>query len=390
MSGKAIWLDCDPGHDDALALLLALFSSAHLVGCSAVGGNAPVQATFANAARLLTFYGAKLPDGPQDVALAKGGTHLFMGSELPLIKAARFDPGIHGDDGLGGVVGLPELESEHVQQRVWASYPPVVRSQGQLPPATPGYLLRYWSDLLSYRIEHNLPKLTLVATGSMTNVALLLKAFPDLAEQGVEEVVIMGGAPPGTRGNRGALAEFNILVDPEAAAILFNHPIRVTMAGLNVTHQAIFRPDLLKRLLTPPVSPLRKTLASILTFFADTYRTEFGFQEGPPVHDLLAVAWVLQPEIFFNEEAGGEGEGKQRFAPPRAYETRVECADGSLALGATVVDFPTSTAPEKVTTGWGREGPNVVVLESVATDRLWELFFQCVERADEEKGPRDE
>lgn len=185
-------------------------------------------------------------------------------------------------------------------------------------------------------------------------------------------------------------AEFNILVDPEAAAILFDHPIRVTMAGLNVTHQAIFRPDLLKRLLKPPVSPLRKTLASILTFFAETYRTEFGFKEGPPVHDLLAVAWVLQPEIFFNEDESEQEGGKQRrLTPPRAYETRVECADGSLALGATVVDFSTSTAPDQVTTGWGREGPNVVVLESVDTDQLWELFFQCVERADEEKRRRD-
>lgn len=181
-------------------------------------------------------------------------------------------------------------------------------------------------------------------------------------------------------------SEFNILVDPEAAAILFDHTIRVTMAGLNVTHQAIFRPDLLDRLLTPPVSPMRKTLASILTFFAETYRTEFGFKEGPPVHDLLAVAWVLQPEIFFNEE---QDEKPRRLTPPRAYKTRVECADGSLALGATVVDFSTSTAPEDVTTGWGRSGPNVVVLESVDTDRLWELFFQCVERADEEKRRRD-
>lgn len=206
MSRKAIWLDCDPGHDDALAILLALFSSAHLLGCSAVGGNAPVQATFTNAARLLTFYGAKLPDSPQDVVLANGGTHLFMGSELPLIKPGRYDPGIHGDDGLGGVVGLPKLESKEVQQRVWASYPVGMKSKGTLPPTTPAYLLRYWSDLLSYRIENKLPKLTLVATGSMTNVALLLKAFPDLAEEGVEEVVIMGGAPPGTRGNRGALA----------------------------------------------------------------------------------------------------------------------------------------------------------------------------------------
>ena len=169
-----------------------------------------MSATYANAARLLTFYGAPLPSHSRDVD--SGGVHLLCGSEVPLNKQPRSDPGIHGEDGLGGVTGLPALSSKEVQRRVWASYdglPPVAKGQGApplLPTPSPGSLLVFWHHLLTQRIRAGLPKLTMVATGPLTNVALLMRGFPDLVEQGVQDVVIMGGAPPGERGNRGPLA----------------------------------------------------------------------------------------------------------------------------------------------------------------------------------------
>lgn len=222
---KPVWLDCDPGHDDAIALLVALFAPSHdpspnvkfdskapqaaisLLGVSTVGGNAPVQNTFANAARLLEYFGAPLPQSADDVE--SSGVHLFMGAADPLVKPARCDPGIHGEDGLGGVTGLPSLRSPAVQKRVWASYDRGAedspQSQAILPHPSPSALLNHWYRLLRHRVKENLPKMTIVATGPLTNIALLIKAFPELMDQAVEEIVIMGGVE-GQRGNRGPLA----------------------------------------------------------------------------------------------------------------------------------------------------------------------------------------
>lgn len=136
------------------------------------------------------------------------------------------------------------------------------------------------------------------------------------------------------------------------------------MAGLNVTHQAIFRRSHLERLLNPSPGEaeqadhaLNKTLASIMTFFAGTYATEFGFLDGPPVHDVLAVAYVVDPTLFYSKKTG---------QPPRRYEVQIETNEHSLAMGATVIDF----YKKKWERGeeeewWGRGGRNAVVLEEV-------------------------
>ncbi|CAO1614392.1 unnamed protein product [Sympodiomycopsis kandeliae] len=432
-ASTSIWLDADPGHDDAIALLVAMFAPSRtissdgefepasacaaltLLGISAVGGNAPVHATFANAARLLEFFNAPLASGPDD--FESGGVHLLMGAADPLVKRPRCDPDIHGEDGLGGVTGLPPLRSASVQRRAWASYVKVAEddsgstSEGLMPEASPAELLIFWHKLLKHRISMKLPKMTIVATGPLTNVALLIKAFPKLVDQGVKEIVIMGGVE-GQRGNRGPLAEFNILVDPEAASIVFNHDIKVVMAGLNVTHQAIFTPSLMEKLLSfnlstvrgvsyedhQPVDSLcahsdpgasqtfRKTIASILTFFAETYESEFGFKDGPPVHDVLAVAYVVDPTLFWKSEdtSNQASKGPGRSIPPPRYNVQVECAENSLALGATVADVYCKPNPHP-DTFWGRDGKNVEVLDTVDTDRLWQLFFACVERAEKHK-----
>lgn len=183
-----------------------------LLGVSVVAGNAPATATFANAARLLTLFDAPLPQSPS--AMDSQAVHLFNGSEVPLLKEPRSDPAIHGADGLGGVTGLPNLDDERVLRRAWASYKDqpehhkssVDNATPSLPPPGPGALLLHWQALLEHRINAGMPKMTMIATGPLTNVALLVRAFPRLVELGVSEIVIMGGAPPGTRGNRGPLA----------------------------------------------------------------------------------------------------------------------------------------------------------------------------------------
>lgn len=135
------------------------------------------------------------------------------------------------------------------------------------------------------------------------------------------------------------------------------------MAGLNVTHQAIFTPELLQTLLTPQTGQeanheFRKAIASILTFFAQTYASEFGFTEGPPVHDVLAVAYVVDPTLFHRRDTVT---GRKNIKPPR-YNVQVECSENSLALGATVADV-FSRKDDFPVTYWGRGGRNVEVLD---------------------------
>lgn len=196
-----------------------------LLGVSVVAGNAPATATFANAARLLTLFDAPLPQSPS--AMDSQAVHLFNGSEVPLLKEPRSDPAIHGADGLGGVTGLPDLDDERVLRRAWASYKyqpehhksSVDNATPSLPPPGPGALLLHWQALLEHRIHAGMPKMTIIATGPLTNIALLVRAFPRLVELGVSEIVIMGGAPPGTRGNRGPLAGEHVAHDYEVTCM---------------------------------------------------------------------------------------------------------------------------------------------------------------------------
>ena len=339
-SVKPLWLDMDPGHDDAIALLLALHHPAlQLLGVSTVAGNASGRDTFANAVRLLAAYRA-------DTAIP-----LVRGADAPLLREPRVDEGIHGHGGLGGVQGLPDLAAPLCQR--WLATAPH-------QPA-----LHTLAHLLADRISTHKPPINIAVTGPLTNIALFLTSYPHL-RPGIAQIVLMGGAA-GVPGNRGPLAEFNILNDPEAAAIVFNTDIKVVMAGLNVTHQAIFTPELHDTLLGHAAerepTQLQRMLSSMLTFFAKTYATEFGFSNGPPVHDMLAVAYIADPSLF-----------PQR----KRYRVDVECAPG-LACGATVVDFWSDNVQHN---GWGRGGRNVEVLEQLDQPRLWDLFFRVVQRAE--------
>ncbi|KAK0526038.1 Uridine nucleosidase 1 [Tilletia horrida] len=449
-----LWLDCDPGHDDACALLLAIHHpSLDLLGVSTVGGNAPGASTCANAAQLLVAFGA-----PESV-------ELWRGSDLPLLKAPRHgDVAIHGEGGLGGVTGLPILSDPSVQRRFTGPRSSFYSAESSLiPPHEPAAVVNRLAELVSARMRERKPKLHIAITGPCTNIALFCKMYPHLLA-GVEQIVLMGGVAGGA-GNRGPLAEFNILCDPEAAAIVFDADIKTVMAGLNVTHTAIFTRDLHARLLKgtnmAPIpaggpSPVRVTLSSILTFFASTYASEFGFVLGPPVHDSLALMYIIEPQLFWTygtpataihgrrqqpnpylanplpkrarqgsragAGAGGDGgdndedddddddddnddvehiETKDEMMydrlrtdalepwfgwdrpmiPPVRYRVQVECTPRSLAEGATVVDWWGNWGFDE-SAGWGRGGKNVEVLEEVDTRKMWDIFFEVVDRAE--------
>lgn len=451
---KSIWLDCDPGHDDAMALLMAVHHpELELLGVSTVAGNAGGRDTFLNAVRLMALY------------RASPSTPVIRGSDCPLVKEVKVDVGIHGEGGLGGVQGLPSLSSPLCQP--WLQ--PHLKTSSPTTGPEPSLFLYTLSTIIAERLNTGKPPIHLAVTGPMTNVALFIRCYPHLLK-GIEQIVLMGGAA-GVRGNRGPLAEFNILNDPEAASIVFNTDIKVVMAGLNVTHQAIFTAELHDRLVTgrvrspmsrrqskttlgsinptqsPIVSPtattselsssaqsgpsdLRRMLSSTLTFFAKTYASEFGFTRGPPVHDMLAIAYIIDPTLFYRRvpspgdvpnvgmfdadphsnkdlhirshdkhenslgldapivgSSGGElsdvsdptdASSSTQGSPPKRYRVDVECGDG-LACGATVVDFWGDRVEHD---GWGRGGRNVEVLENLDCPMLWNMFFQVVERAE--------
>ncbi|GBE79883.1 Inosine/uridine-preferring nucleoside hydrolase domain-containing protein [Sparassis latifolia] len=344
---KHIWLDCDPGHDDATAIMLAIHCpNTRLLGISTVHGNASAENTIVNAARCLYAFGAH-----SDV-------HVYPGASKPLIRPARHDPEIHGIDGLGGVEGLPSADSEGVRARL--------KINGRTTRAIEGIaeaVRNTWKDGQGYRV-------TVLSSGPMTNIALFVSVYPDLLV-GIEELVFMGGGIG--IGNRSASAEFNILCDPEAAQIVFDVPVKKTMIPLNVTHTAIVTQSLMSQLLCPGApaangacpaasTKLRHMLSTLIGFFADAYKSTFGFNQGPPLHDALTVAYVSQPDMFTCNR----------------YRVDVEL-NGAHTTGETVVDVWNYRSCDD---SWGPLGKNCLVAENLDVPRFFNLFLGCITKCD--------
>ena len=258
-----ILLDCDPGHDDAIALLLALGSpEAELLGVTTVAGNQTLEKTTANAIRVLEFVGR------DDVPVAAG-------ADRPLVREQVVASNVHGETGLDG----PDL-----------------------PPAQAAPLEQHAVDFLAERIREHDGAVTLVPTGPLTNVALLLALHPDARP---ERIVLMGGAI--AEGNVTPAAEFNIWCDPEAAARVFASGIEVTMIGLDITHKALFTPAHVARL----EGRVGELVSGLMSFYGEFHRTVYNF-DGSPVHDAVAVAHVLRPDLvrteYLNTEIDVESE----------------------------------------------------------------------------------
>ncbi|MER5730318.1 nucleoside hydrolase [Streptomyces sp. NPDC002138] len=254
-----IIIDCDPGHDDALAIMLAAGDPAvDLLAITTVAGNQTLDKTTLNARRVCTVAGIT------DVPVAAGCAG-------PLVQPLGVADDVHGASGLDGPM---------------------------FPEPTVDVVAEHAVDLI-HRILNGHPEpVTLVPTAPLTNIALLLTRHPEDASR-IREIVLMGGSTNG--GNRTPAAEFNVHTDPEAADIVFRSGVPVTMCGLNVTHQALATPDVVARF-EGLGTPLGRTCAELLTFFASTYRTLWGFPH-PPVHDPVAVARVIDSGIVHCAEA---------------------------------------------------------------------------------------
>lgn len=279
-----VLIDCDPGHDDAIALLLVLASpELELIGVTTVAGNQTLEKTTANALKVLEFAG-------------RGDVPVAAGADRPLVREQFVADYVHGDSGLDGPE-LPEPASEAVAQHA--------------------------VDFLAERILASDEPVTLIPVGPLTNVALLLARHPEAAAQ-LERIVLMGGAI--AEGNVTPAAEFNIWADPEAAARVFASGLDVTMIGLDVTHKALVGPDEAERLCAS--GRTGTMVAELLSFYNEYHRTTYGW-DGSPIHDAVAVAHVARPGLV---------ETLERHV---AIETQSE-----LCRGRTVVDLWRRTEEE--------------------------------------------
>lgn len=251
----SIILDCDPGHDDAIAMLVAARHT-EVLGITTVAGNAPLSATTRNAIIVRDLLGLDAP--------------VHSGAERPLVREPKHADYVHGKSGMDGA-DLPEPSG---------------------PPAS--------TDAVGFIIDtcraHE--GVWLVPTGPLTNIGLALRAAPDLAHR-IAGISLMGG---GTFGNRTAAAEFNIWCDPEAADIVFSYGGPLVMSGLDVTHQFQALPHRIEMVRALP-GRLARVLADLLVFFSGTYSSRHHGIGGAPVHDPLAVMALTHPELFTTRNA---------------------------------------------------------------------------------------
>ncbi|HEY8027869.1 MAG TPA: nucleoside hydrolase [Gaiellaceae bacterium] len=261
-----IVIDCDPGHDDAIAILLALASpEVELRGIVTVAGNQTVDKTTRNALKILELVGCA------DIPVVRG-------ADAPLKRPLRTAPHVHGESGLDGP-DLPE---------------PSMDPSGDDP-----------ADWLE-------PGVVLVPTGPLTNVARLV-------ERGVaiERIVWMGGAI--AEGNITPAAEFNAFVDPEAAAIVFSSGVPITMVGLDVTHKALFTRTHADRL--RDTGKAGRVVAELSDFFQVFHEQRYSF-DGSPIHDAMAVAHVIDPTLMQTVHCNVEIETSSRFCDGRTVVDR--------------------------------------------------------------------
>lgn len=294
-------IDCDPGHDDAIAILLAAGNpNVEVLAITTVAGNAEVEKTSVNALKVCEI-------GSLDIPVAKGAGQ-------PLVRKRETAPEIHGDSGMDGPL-LPEPTKTLVDEHA--------------------------VDLIIRELLNSDGDITLVPTGPLTNIALAMVKEPRILPK-IQEIVLMGGA---LFGNKTPAAEFNIYVDAEAAKVVFESGVPITMAGLELTHQAMATPDIVDRIQAID-NPVSDFIVDLLKFFRGTYKEVFDFP-GAPIHDACAVAYCIDPTVFTTKLQRVDVETK-----------------GEFTYGMTVVD---------VFGVMGRE-PNVKVAQVLDKEKFWAML----------------
>ena len=282
-----IILDCDPGHDDAIAILLALASpEVELVGITTVSGNQTVDKTTANALRILELAG-------------RSDVPVYAGADRPILRERDVAAHVHGESGLDG----PDL-----------------------PPPSEAAREGHAVDYLAAELRRREGKVTLVATGPLTNVGLLFSLHRDVRP---ERIVLMGGAIG--EGNRTPAAEFNIWADPEAAARVFSEGRDTTMVGLDVTHRALIKDEHTERM--RGAGKVGRVVAELMDFYSRFHRRRYPDLDGSPMHDPVCIAHLVDPSLMAVRDAlievdcttgpswgrtNVDWRGREHFGPPNA------------------------------------------------------------------------
>lgn len=302
-----IILDCDPGHDDVIAIVVAAHHT-DLAGITTVAGNAPLDRTTYNARVIRDALHLQAP--------------LHSGAERPLVAEPKFAGYVHGASGLDGAE-LPEPTRD-------------IDSTDAV-----GFIIE------TCRAEEGI---WLVPTGPLTNIALAMRAAPDLVDH-IAGISLMGG---GTFGNRTPLAEFNIWADPEAAAIVFGSGVDLTMAGLDVTHQFVVTAERIEEV-DALDAPFTHMITDLFRFFAQNYLSRHDGIRGAALHDPLAVMAVTHPHLFDRVDR----------------HVDIETA-GRHSTGMTVIDR------RKIS---DRDAANVHVLEQVDDEAAWQIVIDSLTAA---------
>lgn len=380
MSRTSIWLDCDTGHDDAFAILLAAHhSKVRLLGISTVYGNSSLENTTYNSRAILE-------------AIGRRNVSVYPGASRPLVRDPVHAPDIHGASGLDGTTYLPVPQDPSPLAKHIPAVDAMRKALLSEPTGTP------W----------------LVATGALTNIATLFAKYPDLREH-IAGLSIMGGAigggftnaPLGTVegqgerfGNYSPFAEFNIYIDPEAADAIFSDPVlstKTTLIPLDLTHQFLATTEVQFGLLfgfdkqrkseptMQDTSRVRRLFCEILTFFKRTYAEVFGLTTGAPTHDPLAVAIAFAPELFKCTAQGRSPSGEEAGLDlqEERFHVKVVTEGEQLSTDLTSNTNSTSQLGRTVVTLLPPGSVGVRIPRGLDVWENWAMIESCLSRAEQ-------
>jgi pyrimidine-specific ribonucleoside hydrolase len=308
MKKLPILIDCDPGHDDAVMLMLAVGSGLFdIKAITTSAGNQTQSKTLTNALKLVCLMDVDIP--------------VYKGCDKPLFRELIIADYVHGEMGMDG----PNLPEPTRQPEVLSAV-----------------------EAIAQILTDSQEPITLVPTGPLTNIATFLLAYPHLKPK-IDRISLMGGGI--FRGNMTPTAEFNIYVDPEAASVVFNSGVPITMCGLDVTHKAlVFQEDI--ELFRSIGNQSGKVVAELMDFFSIFYRRErTELAGGAALHDPCAIAWLIDPSMFSSKPCYVDVE-----------------TTGTLTLGTTVVDFYDVL----------KKTPNAEVVYDIDREKYIQLIYKAV------------
>lgn len=258
---KTIILDCDPGHDDAIAIMLGAYHpQIKIKGLTVVSGNQSLEKTGKNTLNLCDYFNLDVP--------------VCLGAKRPIIKEEQVCPDIHGETGLDGF-DFPKHQKVYDDRRA--------------------------TDFMIETLMEAKEKIVVVTTGPMTNLALAMRIEPKIIDK-IEQVVLMGGSI--ANGNVSPAAEYNIYADPEAAHIVFNSGVKVLMIGLDVTRKLMVLPEIITRM-DKINNRLSRLFVDLMKVFNDNQKRVFGLPGGP-LHDPLTIAYLINPSLLTTKKTNCE------------------------------------------------------------------------------------